>query len=58
MIVSSGYNIAGPDVEAALLSAPARWPSAAWSAAPDAARGHDRQGVSWSLRDADAARRR
>ena len=31
MIVSSGYNIAGPEVEEALHRTP-RWPSARWSA--------------------------
>ena len=39
MIVSSGYNIAGPEVEAALLGHPAVAECAA-VASPDAARGH------------------
>jgi hypothetical protein len=29
MIVSAGYNIAGPEVEDALLTPSRRWPSAA-----------------------------
>ncbi len=34
MIISSGYNIAGPEVEAALLVPRRRWPNARWSARP------------------------
>ena len=34
MIISSGYNIAGPEVEAALLVARRTSPNAPWSARP------------------------
>ena len=44
MIISSGYNIAGPEVEAALLLHPKVAECAMMSAAPPRAR-HDRQGV-------------
>ena len=44
MIVSSGYNIAGPEVETALLSHPAV-AECGVVGAPDEARGHDRQGL-------------
>jgi 2-aminobenzoate-CoA ligase len=43
MIISAGYNIAGPEVEDALLRT-RRWPSAAWSASRRGAR-PDRQGL-------------
>ena len=45
MIVSSGYNISGPEVEEALIVAAPTSSSARWSAAPDEARGQHRQGV-------------
>ena len=45
MIVSSGYNIAGPEVEEALLAPPRRRGDAPWSAAPDPERGSIVQGV-------------
>ena len=44
MIVSSGYNIAGPEVEAALLTHPAV-AECGVVAAPDAGARHDREGV-------------
>ncbi len=44
MILSSGYNISGPEVEAALLTHPAV-AECAVVAAPDAASRHDRQGL-------------
>ncbi len=45
MIVSSGYNIAGPEVEAASCSAIPPSPSAPSSALPDDGARHDRQGI-------------
>ena len=45
MIVTGGYNIAGPEVEEALLRARGRRSSARVVGAPDAERGDDRQGL-------------
>ena len=54
MIVSSGYNIGGPEVEAAIDTAPRRRRVAPSSAEPDAERGCDRL----RLRRAARGRRR
>ena len=44
MIISSGYNIAGPEVESVLLTHPAV-AECGVVGAPDEERGHDRQGL-------------